>query len=373
VLKPGAYATRLAFAPAASGVWDDPMLTGEEKSAWLLKALGPEAMTKVMSQLGPERSARLRALMQRLKPRPEVQQALSGLVRELDEALRGNDAPEPLAATVPLPATVRFPDLTPAPPPPKQPAPAPPPAPESPAHQPSSAAVTASPAPVGDPLAALARMPAERLALVLDGENPRSVAMILNYLDGEHAGLVFKGLAPGLRSEVIVQLNAQGAPNPQVLERIAHALVLKSRKTTDKPQFPEGTARWRRLADMLRLLEKPDRLELLTVLETKDAAGAAAIKEMLYRFDDVLRLDNRSMQKILGEVDLKNLAVALKGAEQEIVDKVLGNLSKRAQENLSEEMDLLQTPAKDQVEQAQKEILAVLQRMDLAGELAMSD
>jgi flagellar motor switch protein FliG len=332
-------------------------LSGEEKGAWLLKALGPEATAKVMSQLGPERAERLRALMQRLQPRPELQSALNDLLRELEEALRAAPEPEP--------APARFAAA---------PAPVPPPSPATPsAAPPNVAAPRLAPALTGDPLQALASLPTDRLAQVLDGESARTVSLILNYLDVEQAGAVFKGLPAALRGEVSVQFSVQATPQRQVLDRIAQALLLKNERLTEKPLFSEGQARWRKMADMLRLLDKPDRVEVLAALETKDAAGAAAIRELLYRFEDVLRLDNRSTQKMLGDIDGKTLAVALKNAAGEIVDKFMANLSKRAQDNLAEELELMRLVPKDQIEQAQKDIVAVLQRMDLAGQVTMSE
>src|SRR5207244_7588272 len=105
----------------------------------------------------------------------------------------------------------------------------------------------------------------------------------------------------------------------------------------------------------------------------KDAAVAEEIKNLLYRFDDVLRIDNRSMQKVLMDIDTKTLAIALRGVSEEIKEKFLANLSKRAQDNLQEEMELTPFVPKDQVEDAQKNIVVVVQRLDLAGELVMTE
>jgi flagellar motor switch protein FliG len=260
----------------------------------------------------------------------------------------------------------------PAPPPPAPPPPAPPPVAAAPVRP--APPVPAPPPPdPNDPLTALTEIRADRLARVLADETPRTIALILNYLEVTQAGDIFKRLAPATRNEVSVQFSSQAMPSLEVLQRIAQALVRKSQQLTDKPRFPDGTARKRKMADMLRLLEKPERLQVLGALESKDPQSAADIKEMLYRFDDVLRIENRSMQKILMDIDTKNLAVALKDAGEDIQQKFLANLSKRAQENLQEELELVQNTHKDQVEQAQKAIVAVIQRLDLAGELTMTE
>src|SRR5205823_4018231 len=144
-------------------------------------------------------------------------------------------------------------------------------------------------------------------------------------------------LSSELRNEVTVQFSSLVMPGKEVMWQIALALLQKSRRTPDRLVAPEGVARHRKMADMLRLLDKPERMAVLTALEGKDPGTAGEIKKYLYQFEDLLRVDNRSMQKLLMDVDAKSLATALKGATDAIKDKVLGNLSKRAQENLKEE------------------------------------
>ncbi len=124
---------------------------------------------------------------------------------------------------------------------------------------------------------------------------------------------------------------------------------------------------------MLRSLAKPDRLEILTALEQSDAELVAKVKEYLYQFEDLLLIEDRSMQKLLAEIDSKSLATALKGAAEEIQDKVRNNLSKRARETLTEEMEFMGSLPAAQIQQAQKAVVEVVQRLDLAGELVMKE
>jgi flagellar motor switch protein FliG len=353
-------------------------LSGEEKGALVLKNLAPEVVERVLAQLAPDRRARLRALMGRLQTGPETQKILEGLLQELQRALTGKKAPggavTPTILTMPQspdraaaspaetiaePARPVSSPVAPAPVAPPSP-PAPPPAPPPPVS-------------VNDALTALERLPAERVAKALADEGPRTVSLILNSLEVGQAGEIFKRLPARIRAEASVQFSAQEMPSLEIVQRIAQAVVRKSQEVTEKPSFPAGAARNRKMADMLRLLDKPDRLQVLEALEANDPATANAIRDMLYRFEDALRVENRSMQKILMEIDTKSLSVALRDVSEELKNKFLANLSKRAQDNLQEEMDLVQSVPKDQIEQAQKEIVAVIQRLDLAGELVMTE
>jgi flagellar motor switch protein FliG len=363
------------------------MLTGEEKGALLLKNLAPEAVDAILTELGPDRGGRLRALMDRLRTTEQGHDSLDGVLQEVGKALLASaNAVRPqaneAAAILQFPGAGLTPSVAPAPPRPAPPAasPAPPvqaPAVQAHAYSRVAHAVSATPPPsleeaAKDPLGALARMSGERLALALEGENARTVSLLLNYLDGPLAGDVFKRLPAELRNDVTVQFTTQGTPKLEVLKRIALAVLDKSRRVTEKPQLPDETTRYRKIADMLRLLDKPERLAVMTLLQEKEPEAALEVKAYLYRFEDVLRVEGRSMQKVLANLDTKNLAIALKGAAEAIKDKFLASLSKRAQETLLEEMELAHSVQKDQIEQGRKEVVEVIQRLDLAGELVMT-
>lgn len=220
---------------------------------------------------------------------------------------------------------------------------------------------------------ALATLPVDVLNAVLQGEQVHTLALVLNCLSGERAGEVLKQLTPEVRREVSVRVGRMGAGNPQLVARVVQALIHKARALGGSPAEPSAAAKYEKMAQMLRVLEKTERGEVIAALEEKDPETAARVKELLYHFDDLLRIHDRGMQKLLSEIDSKSLAVALKGASDEIRDKVMNNLSKRARETLAEEMDLLGTVLTSHVTQAQKAVVEVIQRLDQAGELVMEE
>jgi flagellar motor switch protein FliG len=124
---------------------------------------------------------------------------------------------------------------------------------------------------------------------------------------------------------------------------------------------------------MLRCLANAERMEVLVAMEESDPETAGRVRELLYTFEDLLRVHDRSLQKILGEVDSKTLSVALKGANEAINEKLLANLSKRARESLKEEMEFVGIVPLAQVRQAQKMIVDVMLRLNQSGELMISD
>lgn len=357
-------------------------LTGEEKGALLLRNLAPEVVESVLARLGPERSKQVRALMERVQIGPDSQAQLQELLRELREAMQDKTSEQdrkPLGAAAAT-ASASKDTLTAKETPASKDVPAGGAAPSTPDTQapPPVSRPAAKPLPAalpttGDPLQDLALIPGERLALVLEGENVRTVCLILNFLDDERAGDLFRRLPSEVRNEVSVHFSTQAMPNVEVLKRVAQALLLKNQRLTEKPAFPDGTARLRKMADMLRLLPKADRLQAIAALEAKQPELATDVKNFLYRFEDVRRIDNRSMQKLLMDVDAKDLATALRDAPADIADKFMSNLSKRAQENLNEEMQISRPMSKEVIDQARQAIVNVIQRLDLAGELVMAE
>ena len=180
-------------------------------------------------------------------------------------------------------------------------------------------------------------------------------------------------LPPETRRGVPVCLSRLGATNPILLARITQALLIKARSLGSEAGANDPAARYQKIASMIRSLEKADRIDILKALQEQEPEAATKVKDLLYQFEDLLRIVDRSMQKLLSEIDSKTLSVALKGASEDILTKVLNNLSKRAREGIQEEIELLGNVQASQVRQAQKTVVDVILRLDQAGELQMQE
>ena len=122
---------------------------------------------------------------------------------------------------------------------------------------------------------------------------------------------------------------------------------------------------------MIRALEKTDRTEVLAALQEQEPEAAVRVKELLYTFEDLLRIHDRSMQKVLSEIDSKNLAMGQGGDRRDQPESAEQSLHVR--EALQEEMEFLGMAPLAQVRQAQKAVVDVVQRLDQAGELQMDE
>lgn len=313
--------------------------TGEDKVALLLNSLPPDVAEDVLTQLGPGQTGPLRARMRRLEEAPPPPEVVEQLLRGFAELLESaGDTYEPGRATVAA--------ATPA-------------------------AESSEPASASDPIAGLGEVSPDHLAVALRGESLPTVSLVLSCLDATQAGEVLKRLPPEVRRDVSVRLGRPLSANPELVRTVARAVLLKCRGLGSGPAVLSEDAKARKLAEMLRLLERTDRAEVLAALEQDDADTAARVKDLLYCFEDLLRIEDRSVQKLLGEFDAKTLALALKGAADEIREKVMNNLSKRARETLNEEIGFLGTVPSSQLKQAQKLVVDAIQRLDQAGELVM--
>jgi flagellar motor switch protein FliG len=345
-------------------------MTGQEKAALLLLRLPPGEADGVLARLDPERGERLRAHMQHFRHSPPPPEVVDQVLNDLDQILREQMSPAaepPPAGGAAAPAGEAAPEAA---------EPAPPAAKPAGAGDvlPDEAAIDS------DPLAALRAMTGaapgqvaaneDRLALALSDEHPRTVALVLAQMEPDRAGEVLKRLHPEMRREVSLQFGKEVTVNAALVNRIVRIVLAKCRQLAEAPPAAASN-RFKRMAEMLRRLDKPDRMEILAALEQSDAQAAAQVKEFLYCFEDLLLIEDRSMQKLLAEIDSKSLASALKNAPDAIKDKVRNNLSKRARDTLNEEMELLGALPGTTIQQAQKAVVDAIQRLDQAGELTM--
>jgi len=127
------------------------------------------------------------------------------------------------------------------------------------------------------------------------------------------------------------------------------------------------------LVDIVRALPRLERTPLLERLEASDAALAASVREALYRIEDLLRIPNRQLQTLLTELEVKKLAVALKGVDNAVREKVSANMSSRARTVLTEEADLMGEVPASAIREARQELLAVVRRLEEEGRVVIEE
>lgn len=345
-------------------------LTGLEKAAVLLKNLPADAMEKVLKHLSPKNANLLNAELTKIEKWTDLDEWQSSV---LDETIAIINDSQPAREVAPPPVTVA--------PQPSAP-PAPPPAEKKPAPT-VDVRVEAKPEPSflklvkiedTNPLRVLSHQPPELLALALAGESARTLSLLMNRLDIDLAAEIYKRINPAKRKEVSMRFASQPVVSDEVLQRIADGVMKKCESlVASSTSPPEDGGPEKRMAILLRGLDRTERTETLTAIEGADSALAEKIKAMLYTFDDIMRIEKSSIQKLLAEIDTKSLALALACAPPEIQQRILTNLSKRAQESLKEEMEMAGNVPPSKSKQSQQVIVEAIQRLDQRGELVMME
>jgi flagellar motor switch protein FliG len=217
---------------------------------------------------------------------------------------------------------------------------------------------------------ALKWMDPRTVAEVIKNEHPQIVATILAHLPGPQSAEVLARFAPAEQAEIATRV-ARLDEVPETALQELDAIV--ERQT--KQAFAVRTTRLggiKAAADMINLLGAANQSAVLEAIGKDDQALGEQIKDALFVFDNLLKLDDRGMQSILREVQSDQLSIALKGADETLRDKVFKNMSKRAAEILRDDIASKGPVRLADVEAAQKEILAVVQRLAEEGSIMLS-
>jgi flagellar motor switch protein FliG len=307
----------------------------------LLQILGPEVSQTVLSTIPTEKRKQLKSQIDELSSRPPSKREVLDILQEFDRLLT---FATPAAATV--------------------------------AEEETNVTISGKQTPLDlpdDPFEALGKISNARLVAALRDETPRTIALVLNCLTDTKAAQILNELPAAGRDGAILQLKEKLTPPLELLTRLIRATVDKCASFVEQELEAELASSDERLARLLRTMDSVRRGEVLQMLEESDAEACDRIRGSLFGFDDLLGVEQKTLQRILGEIDTRTLAVALKSADEPLQDRVLTNLSKRAREGLSEEIDLLGNVQAAEIETAQSTIVKAMIELDRIGELLMEE
>ncbi len=215
----------------------------------------------------------------------------------------------------------------------------------------------------------LAEVPRDRLANFLQKEHPQTVAVVLAHLDPAKASKIYDEFPQEFQVEVAYRLARLDQISPQIIKEI-EIFIDRNFKGEVTKEIGEINGE-KVVADILNQAGKVTEKTVLEGLVRVDPELATQIKNLMFTFDDLILVDNRSMQKILKEVDSKELSLALKGASEEVKDKIFGNMSERAANMLREELEFMGPVRVKEVEEAQRRILTIVANLEESGEIVI--
>jgi flagellar motor switch protein FliG len=213
-------------------------------------------------------------------------------------------------------------------------------------------------------------MEADTFAEVLKGEHPQIIALVVAQMEPRAAADLLSALPEALRTEVALRIATLETISPEVSEEIGRSLSsqLEGLVKRSGSKTADGT---KIIADILNSIDRDTEKEILEVFEDKNPEVAKQVKHLMFVFDDILLLDDRSLQRVLREVDTKELAVALKAADEEIKEKIFKNMSERAANMIKEEIEYMGPKRLSEVEEAQQKIMEAVRSLEESGEIVM--
>ncbi len=209
-----------------------------------------------------------------------------------------------------------------------------------------------------------------QLVNFIENEHPQTVALILAYLRPEQAAAVLSSLPADLQAEVAVRLAEMDRTSPDVVEEVERVLERKLSAVGGQDYSLAGGTKT--LVDILNRVDRSTERTILEQLEEQNPALAEEVKNLMFVFEDITLLDDRAIQTFLKEIDMKDLALALKAASEEVKKRLFSNMSERASEMLREDMEFMGPVRLRVVEEAQQRIVTVIRRLEESGEIVIT-
>ena len=199
-------------------------------------------------------------------------------------------------------------------------------------------------------------------------EHPQTIALVLAHVPSALASSILSGLAPEVQSDVAHRIAVMDRTSPDVIRQVEVALQRKL-STVLQPDQLSTVGGLGPLVDIINRADRTTERLILEALEARNPEIAEEIRRRMFMFEDIVNLDDRSVQLVLRQVEPSDLATALKGVNEAVRDKVTGNLSERGRENLLEEIDLLGPVKVKMVEEAQQKIVSVIRSLEDSGQI----
>jgi flagellar motor switch protein FliG len=319
-------------------------LTGEQKAAILLKAIGEDAAAMVMKNLDPKEIRRLGSSMHATANITKEEESF--VIDEFDKASASGDISFHGKEYI---KTILSKALGP---------------------EKANRMLESMTSKVYPGLDAMKWVDAKAVSQMIKTEHPQTISVILAHMDPDQAGVVMVDLPEALRADVALRLATMEDLQPSVLEELSDALQTSLVANVSNRAMSVGGAE--AIANILTTLDKATEGGIMSKLAERDQQLADTIRGLMFVFDDLIKLDDRGMQELMKEVSKDDLPVALRGASPETKEKFLKNMSSRAAEMLRDDMESRGPMKVAEVEKAQQNILKVCRKLEEEGRIVIA-
>ena len=217
------------------------------------------------------------------------------------------------------------------------------------------------------PFGFLQKVDSQNLLTFIIDEHPQTIALILSHVPPSQAADILSGLPAERQLPVIRRVATMGQTSPEIIKEVETGLELRMSSLMNQ-QF-ENAGGVSTVAEILNVIDRATERNLLENLAQVDSGLVDEIRRLMFVFDDIAKLSDRDIQSLLKNVESAQWAMAMKGASDELKDKILKNMSKRAADLLKEEMEYLGPVRLSNVEQMQQQIVDIVRRLEDLGEI----
>lgn len=207
------------------------------------------------------------------------------------------------------------------------------------------------------------------LAASFQNENPQLIALILAYLKPDISARVLNSLPPAVQAKVSLKIAQMESTNPEIISEVEK--IVESRFSNVVAQDFSKLDGTTTLANILNRTDRATEKNVIEMLEDVTPQVAENVRALMFVFEDIINLENKAIQRILREVDTKDLCLALKGVKDEIKDKFLNNMSERAQAILLEDMEYLGPARAKEVQDMQTKIVSTIRSLEASNEIVI--
>ncbi|MDO5294000.1 MAG: flagellar motor switch protein FliG [bacterium] len=211
---------------------------------------------------------------------------------------------------------------------------------------------------------------ASQLLNFIQDEHPQTIALILSYLPSAQASAIIGSLSPDKQADVARRIAQMDRTSPDVIKEVEKVLERKLASLVNQDYTIVGGVD--SIVDILNTVDRSTEKHIMETLEIEEPELADEIRRKMFVFEDILSLDDKSIQRVLREVDNNELAVALKGANEEVQSVIFNNLSKRLATMIKEDMDFMGPVRLKDVEEAQQKIVNVIRKLEDSAEIIIS-
>lgn len=204
----------------------------------------------------------------------------------------------------------------------------------------------------------------------IQDEHPQTIALVLSYMPMQSAAVIIGKLPVELRGDVAGRIAMMEQTPPEVIKKVEAVLEKKISSVLSQEMTQAGGPK--ALVDLLNRVDRTTERTIIEMLEQNEPELADVIKGMMFVFEDIIQLDDRAIQAVMREVDMKDLATALKGSKPEVAQKIFTNMSDRAVAMLKEDMEFMGPVRTKVVEEGQQKVVAIIRKLEESGEIVLS-